>query len=275
MSLRHLPAIKAFDGLSALNWEPDPDALARWNPALQSAAATDAEISIYDVIGDDGMGGGFTAKRASAALRAIGSRDVTVSINSPGGSFFEGLAVYNLLREHPHRVSVKVMGLAASAASVIAMAGDEVLMADASFLMVHNAWGIVLGNRHDLRQAADLLEPFDATMANLYASRAEVTDATAAAWMDDETWFSAAQAIEAGLADELLAGTEVTEAAEASTRSLAAIRRVESALAAQGLSRRERRSLLGEITARPAVADDHPELVAALRGLLSVMENKA
>ena len=110
---------------------------------------------------------------------------MVVNINSPGGDFFEGVAIYNLLREHQGRVTVQVMGLAASAASVIAMAGDQILMGDGSFLMIHNAWAVAIGNRHDMADAAKLLEPFDTAMAKVYAARSGVTEAEAARMMDE------------------------------------------------------------------------------------------
>src|SRR5690606_30844040 len=97
-------------------------------------------IGIYDVIGQDfWTGEGVTAKRVAAALRSMGAGPVTVYINSPGGDVFEGLAIYNLLREHKGEVTVKVMGLAASAAPVIEMAGDVVQVPRARFLMILNA----------------------------------------------------------------------------------------------------------------------------------------
>src|SRR5690606_23214700 len=121
--------------------------LAKWAERPQAAEGDDPNtISIYDVIGEDWWtGGGFTAKRAAAALRSIGKNPVTVNVNSPGGDMFEGIAIYNLLREHPAEVTVNVMGLAASAASIIAMAGDKINVALGSFVMIHNAWGIVIG----------------------------------------------------------------------------------------------------------------------------------
>jgi ATP-dependent Clp protease protease subunit len=127
------------------------------------------------VIGQDPWTGeGVTSKADRGALRPSARSDVTVNINSPGGDFFEGIAIYSLLREHPHNVTVKVMGLAASAASIIAMAGDKIEISDIGFLMVHNAWALAVGNRHDMREAADTLEPFDDAMAGLYAARAGV-----------------------------------------------------------------------------------------------------
>ncbi len=90
---------------------------------FKAAATDDNSISVFDVIGQDYWGEGVTAKRIAGALRAMNGADVTVNINSPGGDMFEGLAIYNLLREYEGRVTVKVLGIAASAASVIAMAG--------------------------------------------------------------------------------------------------------------------------------------------------------
>lgn len=249
MSLRRLPKIQAFDRPSdELSPVPADAALARWKPGVHAAAEGDASISIYDVIGQDfWTGDGVTSKRIAAALRSIGSKDVTVNINSPGGDFFEGIAIYNLLREHPHRVTIKVMGLAASAASIIAMAGDEVQISEIGFVMVHNAWAVALGNRHDMREAADTLEPFDDAMAGLYAARAGVEKAEAAGWMDKETWFNGRQAVDAGLADGFLPSSEIEESADAGAKSLAAVRRVDAALMRQGMPRSERKSLIGEL----------------------------
>ena len=119
----------------------------------------DTTISMFDVIGEDGWtGGGVTAKRISAALRSIGNRDVIVRINSPGGDMFEGIAIYNLLRTHPAKVTVEVLGWAASAASIIAMAGDEIRIAENAFFMVHDPAMTIEGGAEDLRAAAELVD---------------------------------------------------------------------------------------------------------------------
>lgn len=265
MSLRNLPEIKAFDGLSSLTFEPDESAMARWQPGVQAATEGDDNvISIYEIIGEDfWTGEGFTSKRMAGALRKIGARPVTVNLNSPGGDFFEGIAIYNLLREHPAEVTVKIMGLAASAASVIAMAGDDVQISEVGFVMVHNAWAITIGNRHDMRAAAETLEPFDDAMAGLYASRAGVEKSAAEAWMDAETWFNGPQSVEAGLADSLLPSSQVTTVDRENAKSLNAARRVEAALAKQGLPRNERRSLIGDIAGLRAVAAGRSSAVAS------------
>ncbi len=132
MTKRALPAANAATR-PGLRSEISVTALSKWNPDVRSASADDESdntISILDQIGEDWWtGGGVTAKRVGAALRQIGKKDVVVTINSPGGDYFEGLAIYNQLREHPAKVTVKILGIAASAASVIAMAGDEVQIA--------------------------------------------------------------------------------------------------------------------------------------------------
>jgi ATP-dependent Clp protease, protease subunit len=268
MSLRQLPEVRAERLPSVCAFQPDVEALDRWNAGIMAAdQVPENTISILDMIGEDfWTGGGVTSKRVAAALRAIGDQDVFVDLNSPGGDFFEGVAIYNALRAHPHKVTVRILGLAASAASVIAMAGDEVQIGKAGFLMVHNAWVIAVGNRHDLAEAAKTMEPFDDAMATVYAERAGVKKAKAAEWMDNETWFNGEQAVEAGLADGFLPADRVSEdrtKADAA-RSINATRRVEAVLAKSGITRDERRSLIGEVKGpsavatgqRPAVADD-------------------
>lgn len=284
MSLRKLPDLRAERLPSVCAFQPDVEALDRWNAGIMAAdQSTENTISILDVIGEDyWTGSGVTSKRVAAALRAIGDQDVFVDLNSPGGDFFEGVAIYNALRAHPHKVIVRILGLAASAASVIAMAGDEIQIGKAGFLMVHNAWVIAIGNRHDLAEAAKTMEPFDDAMATVYAERAGVKKAKAAEWMDNETWFNGEQAVDAGLADAFLPADRIAQdqtKADAS-RSINATRRVEALLAKTGIPRDERRSLIGEVKApsavamggRPAVADDDT-LKAAIEQLRSTLHS--
>lgn len=140
MSKIKLHRPQAFDRPDHLQWDAPSQALSRWSEMPAAAEADNPNtISIYDVIGEDWSGEGVTARRIAAALRRIGENDVTVNINSPGGDMFEGLAIYNLLAEHPGAVNVRVMGIAASAASIIAMAGDTIEMGLGSFIMIHNA----------------------------------------------------------------------------------------------------------------------------------------
>ncbi|HLT25877.1 MAG TPA: head maturation protease, ClpP-related, partial [Zeimonas sp.] len=204
MTIRNLPGAPEGRPRSAVRWDISARAFARWDAGVRAADDdADRSISIYDVIGYDyWTGDGVTAKRIAGALRSLGKGPVTVNVNSPGGDLFEGLAIYNLLREHEGEVTVKVLGLAASAASMIAMAGDTIQIARAGFFMVHNAWVIAMGNRHDLREIGDWLEPFDAAMADIYVARTGQEAEAVAKLMDAESWIGGSAAIEQGFADE-------------------------------------------------------------------------
>ena len=206
MTLRKMPEAKTFQRPQNFQWDAPSDVLARCSELPLAAEADDANtISIYDVIGEDfWTGGGFTAKRMAAALRSIGKNDVTVKINSPGGDMFEGIAIYNLLREHPAKVTIDVMGWAASAASIIAMAGDDVRMGLGTFMMVHNAWGVVIGNRHDMRAAADLFDGFDGAITDIYEARTKLDRKAITKLMDAETFMGPSEAVEKGFADSVL-----------------------------------------------------------------------
>lgn len=269
MSLRKLPEIKAFKALSNMEWQPRTDVVDRWNAGIHAAMSDEASISILGEIGGGDYGDGITSKRIAGALRSIGERDVRVDINSPGGDFFEGVAIYNMLREHKAKVTVNVLGLAASAASVIAMAGDEIKVAKTGFLMVHNAWGITIGNRHDMQAAAAMMEPFDRAMRDLYAERSGSKAEDVEAWMDAETFFTGEDAVKTGLADSYLSDAEIEQDKDNGKRA-SAIAKIEASMAAQGLSRRERRSLLAELQGGADVSppDVMPsaDIIAALRG---------
>lgn len=277
MSLIKLPEIKA-SAISRVQFDARPDALERWEPEIRAAKSEDATISIYDTIGWSWDGDGVTAKRISAALRAIGDREVQVDVNSPGGDFFEGVAIYNLLRAHPHKVTVRVMGLAASAASVIAMAGDEILMGDGAFLMIHNAWAVAIGNRHDMATAAEQLAPFDAAMADVYAARSGMTAAQAATLMDKETWINATQAVEDGFATGLIEGADITHDTNAQgQRKYLAL--VEASMAKAGHSRSTRRDVFKNLfSGKPGAAgsDATPcagtDIAASLQNLMNTIK---
>lgn len=274
MTIRTLPAAPRSSRHPNVSCEISPRALERWNPDLKSVSAADgktdnAVISILDVIGHDfWTGEGVTAKRVSGALRAIGEKPVTVEINSPGGDFFEGLAIYNVLREHPKPVSVKILGLAASAASVVAMAGDDIRIARAGFLMIHNVWVVAVGNRNDLRDVADWLEPFDGVAADLYSARTGMSVKDVAKLLDKEAWLGGSEAVEQGFADALLAADEVDAKAknETMTGAVLARRRLEIALAkGEKLPRSLRRQLLKEISGTHDAADDKGDTPSAVQ----------
>lgn len=229
-----------------------PSALERWDPAVRaSASEADQSISVLEPIGyDPWTGGGVTSRRVAAALRSIGAGNpVTVNVNSPGGDVFEAMAIYNMLREHDGEVTVKVLGLAASGASVIAMAGDTVQVARASFFVIHNAWVVAMGNRHGLRGYADNLELVDRAMADIYAARTGQSTDEVGKLMDNETWIGGSDAVEQGFANELLPADQVAHEGEGESKARAAAYRLDAALARVGISRTERRELLREYVA--------------------------
>ena len=233
--------------------------LERWNAEAAGIRAVeygDNVITMFDTIGEDFWTGGITAKKVTAQLRGIGDRPVEVQINSPGGDIFEGIAIYNVLREHPQSVTVKIMGLAASAASVIAMAGDTIEIGAASFLMIHNCWVMAIGNRHDMAETAEYLAPFDAAMADVYAARSGMTSAECAELMDRETYLSGSVAIAKGFADKLLTADKITtdDKAKAASREVNHLRAMELTLVAAGQSRSEAREHIQQIVSTPGAA---------------------
>lgn len=256
MTLRKLPAAPLAARVPTVRSEISQLAEQRFNPALQASAEEVASISILDVIGQDFWGEGVTAKRVAGILRNIGPKPVDVLINSPGGDVFEGLAIYNQLREHPAKVTVKVLGLAASAASIIAMAGDEIQIARAGFLMIHNVWVVASGDQVALREAADMLEPFDAALADIYAARSGDDPAEVRAMMNKETWLGGQAAIDAGLADTFLSADQV-KVGEGEGEGVSALRRLDKALAeGRSVPRAERRGLIKEIFGKPGAAEE-------------------
>jgi ATP-dependent Clp protease, protease subunit len=250
MSIRNLPQASVPARPQNFQWDAPSDVLARWAELPHAATSEDPDtISIFETIGEDWWtGGGFTAKRASAALRAIGANPVTVNINSPGGDMFEGIAIYNLLAAHPAKVTVNVMGIAASAASIIAMAGDEIGMGVGSFLMIHNAWGMVIGNRHDLASASTLFEGFDSALADIYDARVSAKRADIVAMMDAETYMGPSDAIKYGFADLVIeAASESQAASNQIDPALMARRQTEAALSRAGFSRSDRQQMIAAL----------------------------
>jgi len=258
-----------------------PNVLDRWNDdgaGVRAVATGDNVITMFGAIGEDYWSDNpITAKKVAAQLRAIGDRPVEVQINSPGGDMFEGIAIYNVLREHPQEITVKVMGMAASAASIIAMAGDKVEIGAASFIMIHNCWVLAIGNRHDMAETAAFLAPFDQAMADLYAQRTSSDVADVQKWMDAETFMSGSMAIERGFADAMLSADQVTtdEDAKASDRHINELRAMELSLLASGHSRTEARARINKIRGttdsapEAGTTDSASALSGSLAGLLA------
>jgi len=172
---------------------------------VKAADSGRATLSIFDYIGDDGEGGGVTAKKVGAILRTVAGKPLTVEMNSPGGNYFEGVAIYNLLRRHDAPVDVEVLGIAASAASVVAMAGDSIAVAHNAEIMIHEARGLFFGTKTDMTDAIAVLGHLDQAMAETYAARSGRTaDEFAAMIAGKDVYFRGQEAIDAGLADMLM-----------------------------------------------------------------------
>ena len=169
-----------------------------------------AEIYLYGVIGADWFGDGITAKRFADDMKALGSvKTIDLRINSEGGSVFDGKAMYSLLNEHKARVITHIDGLAASAASFVAMAGDEIEISEGGFVMIHNAWMVAAGDAHEFRRTADLLDTVNGTILDVYAARSKLDKGALAKMMNDETWLTAAEAIKHGFADRMVENLKV------------------------------------------------------------------
>lgn len=170
-----------------------------WYRIENSVGAGPANIHIYSEIGYWGI----TAEDFVAELNQINAAEIHVHINSPGGEIFDGIAIANALAAHPAKVTSFVDSLAASIASVIALAGDRVVMAPRSQMMIHDGSGFCIGNAADMREMAVLLDRQSDNIASVYAEKAGGTVEEWRAVMTAEQWYSAEEAVAAGLADEV------------------------------------------------------------------------
>jgi ATP-dependent Clp protease protease subunit len=162
-----------------------------------------AEVLIYDTIGAGWMGG-ISAQDFAKDLKALGSLDtINVRINSEGGSVFDGIAIYNTLLSNKATVTVDIDGLAASIASIIAMAGDTIRMANNALFMIHDPWTFAMGSADELREQADLLDKVRDQLVTTYVSRSSIDAEKVSALMADETWMSSQEALDHGLIDEI------------------------------------------------------------------------
>lgn len=167
---------------------------------IKNQADGPAVVRIYDEIGFWGVSAAEFAKE----LDAVTATEIEVQISSPGGDVFDGIAIYNALRAHPAKVTTRVDGLAASAASVIVQAGENRVMLSASQMMIHEAWGLTVGSAEEMRKYADVLDRQSDVLAGIYAERSGKDAAEFRAMMTEDTWLTDEQAVEAGLADEVV-----------------------------------------------------------------------
>ena len=192
-------------------------AAARKFEVVAKADSSEVDIFLYDHIvsseEEAEWWGGVAPESFVKAVYAVDpAHTINLRVNSPGGSVFAARAMEQALRAHKGKVVVHIDGLAASAATFVSMAGDEIVMAKGAMFMIHKAWTGMWGNAEDLRKEADLLDKIDGTLAETYAEKTGKDVAEITEWMAAETWFTAQEALEAGFA---------TSIAEAEAKALA------------------------------------------------------
>ncbi|MER2111171.1 MAG: head maturation protease, ClpP-related [Solibacillus isronensis] len=170
--------------------------------AVHNEDTKTSEITIYGVIGSSWWNESFSATDIDNALKEAGENDIIINLNSPGGDAFDGISIFNRLKRHAGKVTIHIDGWACSAASVIAMAADELIMELGSMFMIHEASNIVWGTKTDMRKEADVLEELEEGIINIYMTKSNLSREEIRAKVNAETWFSANKALEFGFADE-------------------------------------------------------------------------
>jgi len=184
-------------------------------PIRMAKKGTVGEIFIYDIIGAGFFEDGVTAKQFAKDLKALGDVEtLNVYINSPGGSVFEGVAIHNIIARQKAKKVIQIDGLAASIASVIAMAGDEIQIAENGMMMIHNPWALAIGDAAEMRKMADALDKIAEAIRASYLSQTGMDEEEIVALMDAETWMSAADAVEMGFADSVIEAVDIAAMAK-------------------------------------------------------------
>jgi ATP-dependent Clp endopeptidase proteolytic subunit ClpP len=187
-----------------------------WYKIVNKAKSDVTKVYIYDAIGG---WFGIEVNDFIKELNDIETKEIHLHINSPGGSVYDGIAIYNSLKQHDAKVTTYIDALAASAASFIAMAGETVIAARNSTVMIHDAMGVCMGNQSDMLETADLLDKVSDNIADIYAYNAGGDAAEWRALMKAETWYSAKEALDAGLVNEMLDADPAEEDADAETEN--------------------------------------------------------
>ena len=173
-------------------------------------------LHLYDVIGTYG---GITARNFAGALKSLGDVDyIELHINSPGGSVFDGAAIYNMLVDHQALIDVRIDGLAASIASVIALAGDQITIAKNAMMMLHNPSAFALGDAHEMRKMASVLDKVKETLVSVYSDRMGLPAGEISQILDEESWYTAKEAVDAGLADVVGGRAKIKKTSTAEAR---------------------------------------------------------
>lgn len=183
-----------------------------------------------------------------------GEGDITVWINSPGGDVFAAAQIYNMLMDYKGNVTVKIDGLAASAASVIAMAGTEVQMSPVAMMMIHNPATIAIGDSSEMKKAIDMLDEVKESIMNAYEIKTGLSRSRISHLMDAESWFNAKKAVELGFADKLLFSKEETEAEEEKELEMEAVvfsrKAVTNSLMSKLISKPEKKTPIEQLEKR-------------------------
>jgi len=174
-------------------------------PNIEAKGGKSTHIHIYDEIGVHGV----TAKSFLEDLKDLKGKDITVHINSAGGDVFQGQAIYSALKSYTGKVTVKIEGLAASMATIIALAGDRIEMTANSLFMIHSPMSNVFGNKSQMRRQINALEKVESTMLSVYSKRTKMSDDKINLMMETETWLSADEALQMGFIDEVIGAVKV------------------------------------------------------------------
>lgn len=263
------PAKSWREGLEAFRNEKPKD---QPGLRLENAAGDDggpADLYIYDEISD---WWGITARDVVQALMSVTASAITLHINSPGGDIWEAHTIYNALRGHKATVTVHVDGIAASAASYIAQAGDTVLMASNATMMIHDVIGMTYGNAADHLDAAATLDQQSDIIAEIYAERAGGTVDEWRAAMRSETWYNATEAVDAGLAGGIIDHDAPSNAVDTAVYGAAgqiARDAFAQALAATSQETTEPGDSAAGAGADPLAGFDFSELAESLKGALA------
>ena len=166
---------------------------------IQNKANKVAEVYIFDEIGSHGV----TAQKFIEEIKGLGDRPINIRINSLGGDVFNGMAIHNVLKKRTYNTTVYIEGIAASIATIIALGADEVIMAENSLFMIHNAWGGVMGDAKEMRKSAATLEKISNELTEIYVKKTGLSYEAISEMMDNETWLSADEAYELGFVDSI------------------------------------------------------------------------
>lgn len=266
--------------MDKIQWGVPVQALERYNPQIVPAKALEQghTISILDEIGEGWYGEGITAKLVSSILRKADGEDVSVNINSAGGDFFEGIAIHSLLSNYEGHVTINVLGLCASAASVIAMAGDSINIAKSGFMMVHNSWTVAIGNASDMQEVSEMLNKIDGAMVNLYADATGIDKGEIVDMLAKTTWLDGEECLEKGFATALLGDDMTTLEKDEKSGYNASLKKIDTLLAKAQMPRSERRKLIKNLvtpcaspTLMPCAKDQ--KLSESLKGLLKSLKS--